>query len=213
MERPVRLVFCSVVAVSALALFGFALPSQAAMIPGLFNTGAGLGDGASDSNWAMVSPSQQAVVINSASIPGTWLPNTSDSRWIWETATGVPVNVTRTFRTTFDLTGFDPATATITGRWSADNTGVRIIFNGVDTGQTASGFTAWYAFALTSNLFVSGINTLDFVVQDVGFISGFRAEFLTSSIQPVPLPAAAWLLLSGLVGFGALGRRRSTTGV
>jgi hypothetical protein len=35
----------------------------------------------------------------------------------------------------------------------------------------------------------------------------------SAASTPVPLPTAAWLLLSGLIGFGAIARRRkSTTG-
>ena len=37
----------------------------------------------------------------------------------------------------------------------------------------------------------------------------FQGFVLVAPASPVPLPAAAWLLLSGLVGVGAMSRRRS----
>ena len=68
-------------------------------------------------------------------IPGSWVNNTSTRRWIWETAAGTPVNVTRTFRTTFDLTGLDASTASLSGLWAADNAGLDIFINGAATGK------------------------------------------------------------------------------
>jgi hypothetical protein len=47
--------------------------------------------------------------------------------------------------------------------------------------------------------------------RDRGFVWTFAvAERATVSHPPAPLPAAAWLLLSGPAGLGFLGRRRKT---
>ena len=74
------------------------------------------------------------------------------------------------YRNTFDLTGFNPSTAAITGEWTTDNNGLDILLNGISLGFTTS-FTAFASgfspFTITSN-FNSNINTLDFVVNNGG---------------------------------------------
>ena len=39
-------------------------------------------------------------------------------------------------------------------------------------------------------------------------VAGDNTQFVTASVNAVPLPAAAWLLLSGLAGLGVIARRR-----
>ncbi len=98
-----------------------------------------------------------------------------------------------TYRTTFDLTGFDPTTAHIAGGFSADDSLVQVLLNGQDVGYTpdpagGSDYTSMHALNLTGG-FVAGVNTLDFVVYNINQAahnpSAFRAQ-----IAGVANPAA-----------------------
>ncbi|MEN9726066.1 MAG: hypothetical protein RL434_432, partial [Pseudomonadota bacterium] len=90
-----------------------------------------------------------------------------------------------TYRYTFDLSGYDPSTARVQGRWAADNRGTDILINGISTGQVtddtnpdlaeSQGFKDFTDFEVTAG-FAQGENTLDFETENVADQVGLRVE-------------------------------------
>lgn len=131
------------------------------------------------------------------------------------------------FRQQFDLTGFDPATASLQFRWAADDSGQGFSFRGswvpsfkLNGGAFVQG--NWpngesYSFGPTVNLtsgFTSGLNTIDFYVQGNGETDGFALEVASFTADPavdVPEPATAILSVIGLAAFASIRFRRKTT--
>lgn len=142
---------------------------------------------------------------------GPWLGDDSLSDWIGpdsDSSLDGPTGYYE-YQTTFDLTGFDIASAVITGQWSTDDQGANILINGVSTGDTASGFTSWSSFTIDTG-FVEGVNTLDFIVYNASGPTGLRVEMTGTADPAVPEPATLTLLGAGLAAFSAFRRRRAS---
>lgn len=207
----------SLVAVNALAFAGIQV--QAAVIPinavgGIYNTGvdatgAVLADGTVDSNYVITAsvdgPSTETAKSSASGFPiPPWLGDNSVSRWIGETAGYPSLNEgTGLFNNQTTFTSPIAGTVTIVGQWATDNAGSDILINGVSTGATSSGFSAFAPFTITAPVVV-GVNTLDLVQTNAGGPGGVRAEFSSASVTPEP----ASLSLLGLGGLSLLARRR-----
>src|SRR6266542_4082952 len=161
----------------------------AAPIPGLFNTGVGtngvlLVNGAVDPHYRLLqsadtsAPGPNVFVVTDTLFPivtGPWLASGPNSKWIAPQANQSSGNQPGDYeyRLTFDLTGLEPSTAIISGRWTSDNGGPDVLLNGVSTGATSDG-----------NF------TLDFVVNNGApeiNPTGLRVE-LSGTADPQPPP-------------------------
>jgi hypothetical protein len=154
----------------------------------LFNTGvdstgtALVGSGVEDPHYVVVESMSQAKTVTPHS---AWYANDADSNWVWQNADGGPTGVTRTFSTSFDLTGYDPASAKITGSWGVDNSGIAIFINDARTGivRKGNGFGVLTPFTIDSG-FLAGQNKLRFVVEDTGVIAGLRVDDIELTAIP-----------------------------
>jgi hypothetical protein len=174
-------------------------------IPSLHNTGvdalgAVLAGGATDPFWTLqVNPDVVStnVYVGNDGFPGAWLANSTTSKWVGPRASLSDTNIAQgdyRYRTTVDLTGRDPNTVIIVGQWASDNWGGPVSVNGTVVNVPASfNYGSWTAFTLASTnaTFVSGINTIDFVVNNASpGATGLRVEFTMSSARTLPgIPA------------------------
>ena len=199
--------------------------AQAAPITSLYNTGVDasgnpLANNSAEIHYSLISvpggSSTDLRVLTAANnFPvGPWLGDDALSAWVVPTGASdatAPSGL-YTYRISFDLTGFDAATASIIGQWATDDPGLDILVNGATTGFASGGFSSFSSFSLSGN-FVAGINTLDFVLNNGGGPTGLRVEMsgdarvVTEGGPGVPEPASMTLIAAG-VGVIAFFRRR-----
>ncbi len=162
-------------------------------------------------------PNTNELPTYTPAIDALWLPNTAASSWIRPSAT--PINDVPgyyTFRTTFDLTGFDYTTAALALQTIADDEFISLKLNGATiAGYTYfGGFMTWHAAPVITTGFLQGTNTLDFEVRNANLGNtpiGLRVEVLRAEAElapEVPEPASVGLMGLGLLGLGVLRMRR-----
>lgn len=171
-------------------------------IPGLFATGVDdartvLVDGTVDTHYQLVinpdGATTEAFTQDTSLFPivgGPWLLAGDQSAWIGPRAeTSGAAGGDYTYRLQVDLTGLDPTTAFISGRWSSDNEGT-LLLNGAATGlRNTAGFGTWTDFSITSG-FLSGTNTIEFRINNAGAgYTGLRTESLRGGARKKTGPA------------------------
>lgn len=207
---------------AALLLAGTA---PAATILRIYDTGVdaaghalGGGNGTTDSHYQIVGGTSRAAIVGRQAKTfdefGYFMPDTAGSRAINATGNGTgDDNSTIVFRTTFDLTGYAPGSAMLSGTAQADDAAT-IELNGHPFTTMPIGYFAATPFAsINPSFFVAGINVLDFIVRNGSGNTALRVANLrltdTRTADAVPEPRT-WALLTigfGLVGIAARRRR------
>jgi hypothetical protein len=114
------------------------------------------------------------VSTNGYPFDGDWLANDAASQWVgpepgYSENCQAPAGV-YDYRTSFDLTGVDPASVTLTFSLLADGFVQDVLVNGQSAGlviPTPSSFVTWSGPFEISNQLALGTNTLDFIVASL----------------------------------------------
>ena len=193
----------------------FALAGPIVPLPDLFNTGVNASgvpqaDNTPDIHYVFATPPPTGTVpivttsANGFPIP-PWLGDSATSAWLTPSLDTTGDIGNYTYRTTFNIpAGVDLSQVFINGRLSSDNTVPAVRLNGVDTGITGSGnFGAFDPGFTIQRGFVTGVNTLDFVVNEAtgaagnGGYTGLRVE-MTGARGPVGQVAIPGLSNTGV---------------
>lgn len=217
-------IFASMLAV------GLPMGAGAALInvlsTGVDGAGVPLANGSPEQNFTLVSspgapegisqPDLFAFVSDGSgkNVPEAWVvdPIEATSRWIVPASSGT-ANVAPgdyVYRTSFDLTGLDASTATLSFSIAADNN-VEVFLNGEAVFGPGAPFGSFASFSVSSG-FESGENTLEFEVTNTGSNvnpSGLNVAVTgrADELSPIPLPGSGFLLITGI---GALAVTRFT---
>jgi hypothetical protein len=224
--------------ISSAILATFAAPVFASPIAGLVNTGAGLTTGQQDTAYTFQNMGGTATgtacgsamcgsVSNASSFPVSWpysrLPG---AQWLSPNVSATGNALTEDpssyghYKWTLDFNiAANPSTASFAATWLTDNYGyVELNGSTIASSVTPSpyGYVTGTNFSAHSG-FVYGMNTLTFVVTNVANDSGFNptgidVAFTSSNVAATPLPAAALLFGSALIGGGVFARKRKSGG-
>lgn len=254
MNGVIRLALCALASVVCAA--ASAAPVSFANVGnGLYNTGVGV-SGNADTHWLV---NGKPATLATTSLPSTWVPTLPHvpapgepaaaaltpagavSTWVQANMAGTSPQTVPAgeylFTTTFDLTGFDPDTAELVYRLSADNWLSAVSLNGVEL-RDSYGFqanfqpTGWETYRDWSRNysiktgFQPGVNTLSFLVindpldmrtgLDIpGFNpTGLRFEVLSATAErqvqaaSTPEPLSVVLVAGGVLAAVGVGRLR-----
>ena len=190
------------VAVMSLTWLLMTAAAMAVPIPGMFNTGVDnsgspLGNNVVDPHWVLsAGPQGTPTAITGDPRPPSWVANTATSRWVTPEVngnTGVLAG-TYVYDLTFNLTGFLPSTASISGMWASDNNS-SVFLNGALIATHVGGGTAFTAFDnfSTATGFLPGINTLTIQAVNAGGPAGVHVTALVGDATPVPEPTSGLL--------------------
>ena len=199
--------------------------ANAVQIPGVYNTGLGVGgaalapgDNQVDANYTITATNDPGVVVGSQArtyYNPAYLMDGPLSRIVNGTGDGNGfAGAITTFTTTFSLAGYDAANATLSGQVLFDNFG-EIFLNGNQIGGTFTGFNSLTPFGTNANFFNGALNTLSFVLRNDTGPQAFQVAGLTVTAELLPAAAvpepASWAMM--IAGFGLVGasmRKRAT---
>jgi len=206
-------------------LLSFLIASSALASTFTVATGQGLTPGQQDSNWTVTvgSSSYNAYVLGPYSSPG-YFTNWGDGAW-WNSSGSVvnakwvgasnynpggapagysgpvlPKDTPYTFTTTFNLSGLNLSTVTVSGYWAIDDSGTLSVNGHQIASQGYGSYGAPATFTIPTADLLGGVNTLTINMgsDDDAMNDG---TILYATVTGVPVPAA--LLLFGS-GFAAL---------